>query len=111
MGLIGYGRLQCLVMGTFQEGSKDLHALLDTMAVCKLQAKGLARGREETQMEGSDILCDFRRELSTVGAKAVFSCLLRRVARVGEGFRLAAKGREWVKREEARRAHWRQFFM
>ena len=34
-----------------------------------------------------------------------------RVARVGEGYRLAAKRREWVKREEerreeARRAHW-----
>ena len=26
--LQGYGRLQCLVMGTFQEGSKDLHALM-----------------------------------------------------------------------------------
>ena len=30
--LQSYGRLQCLVMGTFQEGSKDLHALLETLA-------------------------------------------------------------------------------
>ena len=49
--------------------------------------------------------------LSTVGAKAVSSCLLGRVARVGEGHRMAAKRREWVKREEdrreeARKAHW-----
>ena len=98
-------------MGTFQEGSKDLHALLETLADCKLRARGLARGREGTEWERSSILCDFRRELSTVGAKAVSSCLLGRVARVGEGFRLAAKRREWVKREEerreeARRAHW-----
>ena len=26
-----YGRLQCLVMGSFQEGSKDLHALLEAL--------------------------------------------------------------------------------
>ena len=77
----------------------------------KLSARGLARGRERTERERNAILCDLRRELSTVGAKAVSSCLLGRVARVGEGFRLAAKRREWVKREEerreeARRAHW-----
>ena len=84
--LQGYGRLQCLVMGTFQEGSKDLHALLETLADCKLRARGLARGREGTEWERSSILCDFRRELSTVGAKAVSSCLLGRVTttRVGE---------------------------
>ena len=109
--LQGYGRLQCLVMGTFQEGSKDLHALLEILTDCKLRARGLARGREGTERERSSILCDFRRELSNVGAKAVSSCLLGRVARVEEGFRLAANRREWVKREderreEARRAHW-----
>ena len=46
-----------------------------------------------------------------MGARAVSSCLLGRVARVGEGHRQAAKRRGWVKREEdrreeARRAHW-----
>ena len=30
--LQGFGPLQCLVMGTFQEGSKDLHALLEALA-------------------------------------------------------------------------------
>jgi hypothetical protein len=44
--LQGYDRLQCLVMGSFQEGSKDLHALLETLADCRLRARGLARGRE-----------------------------------------------------------------
>jgi hypothetical protein len=109
--LQGFGRLQCLVMGSFQEGSKDLHALLETLADCKLRARGLARGREGTERERSNILTDLRRELSTVSAKAVSSCLLGRVARVGEGHRLAAKRREWVRRdderrEEARKAHW-----
>ena len=109
--LQGYGRLQCLVMGTFQEGSKDLHALLETLADCKLRAMGLARGREGTERERSTFLTQLRRELSTVGAKAQSSCLLGRVARVGEGHRAAAKRREWVrreneKREEAMKAHW-----
>ena len=109
--LQGYGRLQCLVMGTFQEGSKDLHALLETLADCKLRSVGLARGREGTERERSIFLSQLRRELSTVGAKAQSSCLLGRVARVGEGHRAAAKRIEWVKREAERRqdamkAHW-----
>ena len=98
-------------MGSFQEGSKDLHALLETLPDCRLRARGLARGREGTERERSVILSDLRRELSTVGAKAVSSCLLGRVARVEEGHRFAAKRREWGRREEdrreeARRAHW-----
>ena len=100
--LQGSGRPQCLVMGTFQEGSKDLHALLESLADCKLRAMGLARGREGTERERSIFLSQLRRELSTVGAKAQSSCLLGRVARVGEGHRAAAKRREWVRREDER---------
>ena len=96
--LQGYFRLQCLVMVTFQEGSKDLHALLETLADCKLRSLGLARRREGTERERSIFLSQLRRELSTVSAKAQSSCLLGRVARVGEGHRAAAKRREWVKR-------------
>ena len=97
-------------MGSFQEGSKDLHALLETLADCRLRARGLARGREGTERERSVILSDLRREFSPVGAKAVSSFLLGRVARVGEGHRMAAKRRDWVRRaedmrEEATKAH------
>ena len=65
-------------------------------------ARGLARG---------SILSDFRRELSLAGAKAYSSCLLGRVARVGEEHRNAARRRAWVRREDERReedsrAHW-----
>ena len=109
--LEGYGKLLCLVMGTFQEGSKDLHSLLDMIADAKIKARGLARGREGSEQERSVILMNLRRELSTAGAKAQSACLLGRVARMGEGHRLAAKRRVWVKREEelrqeANRAHW-----
>ena len=54
--LESFGKLQCLVMGTFQEGSPDLHALLETLAVSKLRAKGLVRGREGTERERAIIL-------------------------------------------------------
>ena len=85
-------------MGTFQEGSKDLHALLETVADSKLRAKGLARGREGTDMERAIILSEFRRELSVTAAKANSACLIGRVARVGEGHRLAAKRRALFRR-------------
>ena len=109
--LESYGKLICLVMGTFQEGSKDLHFLLDQLADSKIRAMGLARGREGTEFERSVILTNIRRELSTAGAKAQSACLIGRVARMGEGHRQAAKRRAWVLREEeirdeASRAHW-----
>ena len=54
---------------------------------------------------------NLRRELSMAGAKANSACLLGRVARIGEGHRLAARRRAWVMRdnelrEESGRAHW-----
>ena len=81
--LLKYGNLQCLVMGTFQEGSKDLHSLLETLSDHKLRTRGLARGREGTERERAVILSEFRRELSVTGAKAQSACLIGRVARVG----------------------------
>ena len=41
--LDSYGQLQGLVIGAFQEGSKDIHALLDVLADSQLRAMGLAR--------------------------------------------------------------------
>ena len=69
--LEGYGQLQGLVIGAFQEASKDLHDLLHTMADAKVTAKGLARGREGTNQERSIILAGLRRELSMTAAKVV----------------------------------------
>ena len=40
--LDGYGKLFCLVMGTFLEGSKDMHSLLYIIAESKLKTRGLA---------------------------------------------------------------------
>ena len=84
---------------------------MEVLADSKLRSRGLARGREGSEWERSSILSDFRRELSLAGAKAYSSCLLGRVARVGEEHRNAARRRAWVRREDERReedsrAHW-----
>ena len=94
-----------------QEGSKDLHHLLDHIADSKMRALGLARGRDSTDHERSIFLMNLRRELSTAAAKANSACLLGRLSKLGEGHRQAAKRRVWVRREqemreEANRAHW-----
>ena len=107
-----YGRLLTWVMGAWQEGSKDLHSLLDTLADHKVAVLGLARGREASEQERAQILSGYRRTLSTTAARATSGCLLGRLAKVGESNRAAAKRRAWAKREgesleEERRAHWR----
>ena len=75
------------------------------------RVRGLPRGREGSDWERSTILSDFRRKLCLAGAKSYSSCLLGRVARVGEEHRNAARRRAWVMREdeireEASRVHW-----
>ena len=109
--LDSYGPLLGLVMGAFQEGSQDLHALLADLADSQLKAKGLARGREGSEQERAIILAGLRRQLSMTSAKAYSSCLLDRLARVGEEHQLAAKRRAWLKSEEERlenerKAYW-----
>ena len=109
--LDSYGDLLCLVVGSFQEASKDLHALLDWLTDAKMRSIGLARGWEGSDHERSVILLNLRRELSTAAAKANSACLLSRVAKIGDGHRLAAKRRVWARREEEKRqeeakSHW-----
>ena len=109
--LDSYGDLLCLVVGSFQEASKDLHALLDWLTDAKMRSIGLARGWEGSDHERSVILLNLRRELSTAAAKANSACLLSRVAKIGDGHRLAAKRRVWArgeveKRQEEAKSHW-----
>ena len=72
-------------MGAFQEGSKHIHSLLETLADSQLRAKGLARGREGSSHERAAILAGMRRQLSMTAARAYSVCLLDRVSRVGGG--------------------------
>ena len=97
-----YGRLLTWVMGAWQEGSRDLHSLLDTLADHKVAVLGLARGREASEQERAQILSGYRRTLSTTAARATSGCLLGRLAKVGESNRAAAKRRVQAKREGER---------
>ena len=112
--LAGYGQLQGLVVGAFQEGSQDLHGLIETLADNKLRAMGLAQGREGTEHERATIVAGLRRKLSMTAAKANSACLLDRVERIGEEHRQAAKRRAWAKVEEdrvkdERKAYWHAY--
>ena len=56
-------------------------------------------------------MCVQNVSIKVEGAQAQSACLIGRVARVGEGHRLAARRRAWVRREDewredASRAHW-----
>ena len=100
------------MIGAWQEGSKDLHDLLDLLTDHKVAVLGLARGREASEIERAQILSGYRRTLSTTAARASSGCLLGRLAKVGEAHRGAARRRAWALREEQRlqeerRAHWR----
>ena len=61
------------------------------MTDSKLRAQGLGRGREGSDQERSIILMNLIREPSTAGARAQSVCLLCRVARMGEGHKMAAR--------------------
>ena len=84
-----YGPLIGLVVGAFQEGGRDLHALLGTLADSQLHAKGLPRGREVTDQERSIIVAGLQRAF-----KANSACLLDRA------HRQAARRGAWVKRKK-----------
>ena len=75
-----------------------------------MKVRGLARGREGSNQERAEILAGMRRQLRMTAARAYSACLLDRVSRVGEGHRMAAKRRAWVKREEERMEHERRAY-
>ena len=87
-------------MGAFQKSSKDLHALLESLADSKLRAEGLARGREGSEEERSIILAGLRRKLSMAAVIFNSASLLDMVARIVEAHRQAAKRRAWAKKDE-----------
>ena len=91
-------------MGAWQEGSKDLHGLLDILADAKARAVGLARGRDDFEWERALILSDYRRTLSTNAARSSSGCLLGQLARIGEGHRAAVCRRAWLGQTAGREA-------
>ena len=80
-----------------------MHSLLEWLVDSKLESIGLARGREGTDHEKSLLMINLRQELSLAAAKAQSACLLGRMAKMGEGYRLATTRRAWAKREQEKR--------
>jgi hypothetical protein len=104
------GVWQAIVLGAFQGGSKDIHALQEVLFDSRPIMKGLAMGREGLEWGRSSIISGLRRELNLAGAKLYSACLLDR-KEVGEAHRQKAERRAWIKREEERkevetRSHW-----
>ena len=109
--LEGFGQILTWVIGAFQEGSRDLHDLIELLADTKVAMMGLARGREASDREKAQILSCYRRTLSTTAARASSGCLLARASKTGEASRNAAKRRAWAIRESERlklerKSHW-----
>ena len=86
------------------EGSEDLHQLVHTMGESRLKVQGLARGREGSSSDLGLIVGQIRRAISCSAVKSQALCLLSRLQHLTPGARVAAKRREWVRREEIRLA-------
>ena len=98
-------------MGAWGEGSKDLHALVKTMAEARVLASSQARGFVAGEGELSIATANIRRVLSCAFVRAQALCLLARLSQVGAGARGAADRRaaaikaDFTRRQEAR-ANW-----
>ena len=109
--LDSFGKLEGLVVGAWGEGSKDLHALVKTMAEARVLASSQARGFVAGEGELSIATANIRRVLSCVFVRAQALCLLARLSQVGAGARGAADRRaaaikaDFTRRQEAR-ANW-----
>ena len=110
--LLSFGRLQVLVVGAWQEGSNDLHHLLDLLTEIRVKRMGLGMGRELSSRERAKIISNYRRVVSVTAARATSGCLVGRLARIGPAHRAAARRRDLIRREQERmeqemEAHWR----
>ena len=83
-----------LVVRAWGEGSEDLHNLLRNIALSRLSAIGLARGRPGSEEELAVIVGQVRRRLSVAAIRANSTCLLSRLSLIGEEARRTAD-RRW----------------
>ena len=93
-----------LVWGGLGEGSQDVHTLVSILAECRIKTltlRGEKPGPNQMGLEASWM----RRRLSIAAIKAANNCLLSRISQVGEGSGIAAKRREWQRKEEVMMAN------
>ena len=76
--------------------------------VLPLKNQGMAKGRPGSDQELAIITSQLRRRISSATVRANFTCLLERMAQVGEGAKRAGKRRSWERLEEERMRRDRQ---
>ena len=84
-----------LVVGAWGEGSDALHNLVQTIALSRLAAVGMARGQPGSEGELAVIVGQVRRRLSVAAIRANSTCLLTRLNLIGEEAKKAAERRGW----------------
>ena len=109
--LAEYGQVMGLCFGGYGEASKEVHSFFDAMASPRLKTQGMAKGRPGSAQELAIITGYLRRRISAAAVRANYTCLLERMAQVGEGAVRAGMRRDWVRAEEEkmkwdRQAQW-----
>ena len=74
--------------------------MVQTLAQTRLETQGLATGRRGSAAELGILVSQIRRTISTTAVRAQAECLLTWLSNLGPGSRMAAKRREWARREE-----------
>ena len=100
--------LRCWVFGAWGEASKDVHTMVDYLAVARQKHQKLLQGRwrRERMEEEAEIACytgQIRKELSLEAVRSQARVLLDRLNDLGAGAAAAAKRRGWAEQEEWRR--------
>ena len=98
--LAEYGQVLPLCFGGYGEGSEEVHNLINTLANARLRKVGLARGRAGSDQELAIITSQLRRRISAATIRANYTCLMERMAQVGEWAGRAENRRGWVRMEE-----------
>ena len=100
--LAEYGDVMPLCFGGYGEGSKQVHDLITALAETRLKTQGLRKGRPGSDQELAIITSQLRRRISAATVRANITCLLERMAQVGEGAKRAGERRDLVRVEEER---------
>ena len=91
------GRVHGIVVGTFGEGSDDLHALIHHLAVSRVRFAGPQLGRRgQLRTEEAEIVLStslLRKELSVCAVRGQAQVLLGRLEVIGQGGAAAAQRR------------------
>ena len=103
--LIELGEVRGIVAGNFGEVSEDTHALLATLATCRVRQAGVSRGKKghlrTEEGERSLAISGLRRKLGVLTARMQAHSLLGRLEVLGPGSG-AAIGRRWQQAEPER---------